>query len=91
MSSRSSQYCFIFFSIAFGCFLIYLPFRLPTVLYYNKPKGGIRRRKSKDRQHNAQKGNKRTKNDLQTSAQKNNDRATQTPLKSGGELSALEG
>jgi hypothetical protein len=40
---------------------------------------------SKDRQHNGQK-KKRTNNALQITTQKTKDRATQTQLKTGGEL-----
>ena len=47
----------------------------------------IRSRKSKDRQHNAQKKNdKETNNDLQNITTKTKDRATWSPLKTGGEL-----
>ena len=51
-------------------------------------KGVIRIRKSKDRQHNGKKKDKKTNNDLQLQniTQKTKDRATRTPLKTGGEL-----
>ena len=45
-------------------------------------KGAIRRRKSKDRQHNDQKTNgKMTNDNLRNTTQKTKDRAAQTPLK----------
>ena len=48
------------------------------------PKGVIRIRKSQDRQHN---GKKEKKNkDLQNTTPKTKDRATRTPLKTGGEF-----
>ena len=46
----------------------------------------IRIRESKDRQYNGQ--NNRTNNDLQNITQKTKDRATQTPQKTGCELSS---
>jgi len=49
--------------------------------------GVIRSRKSKDKQHNDQrKKHKRSGDDLLNITQKTNDRAMQTPLKTGGEL-----
>ena len=54
---------------------------------FEDTKGVIRIRKSKkDRQHNGQKRDKRTNNDLQNTTQKTKDRVTTTPLKTGGEL-----
>ena len=51
------------------------------------PKGVIRIRKSKDRQHNGQnEKDKRTKNDLQNIAHKIKDRVTRTPTKTRDEL-----
>jgi len=45
------------------------------------------RKSKKNRQHNGQKKKyKRTNNDLQNTTLKNKDRATRTPLKTGGEL-----
>jgi hypothetical protein len=45
-------------------------------------KGAIRRRKSKDRQHNDQKTNGKMTNDaLRNTTQKTKDRAARTPLK----------
>jgi hypothetical protein len=51
-------------------------------------KGVIKSRKlKKDRQHNdRKKTDNRTNNDLQSTTQENKDWATQTPLKTGGEL-----
>ena len=56
-------------------------------------KGVIRIRKSKkNRHHNGQKmKDKRTNNDLQNTSQITKDRVTQTPLKTGVELSSPEG
>jgi hypothetical protein len=45
----------------------------------------------KDRQHNGQiKNDKKTNNNLQTNTQKTKDRATRTPLKTGGEIRCSE-
>ena len=50
-------------------------------------RGSIRRRKSKNRQHNCQmKKNIRANNDLQIITQKTKDRATRTPQRTEGEL-----
>jgi len=47
----------------------------------------IRIRTSKDKQHNGQKKkDKKTNNDLQNITHKTKDQVTQTPLKTGGEL-----
>jgi hypothetical protein len=54
---------------------------------FENSKGVARSRKSKDRQDNGQRNeDKRTNNDLQNTTQKTIDRATRTPLKTGGEL-----
>jgi len=55
---------------------------------FEDTKGVIRIRKSKKaRQHHGQaKKDKRTNNDLQSTTQKTKDRATRTPLKTGGEF-----
>jgi len=57
-----------------------------------RPQESLQSRKSKkDKQHNGQKKkDKRTNNDLQNTTQKTKDWATQTPLKLGVNLCALE-
>ena len=63
----------------------YTPFRMKKSLKI--PKGVIRIRKSKVRQHNGQnEKDKRTKNDLQNIAHKIKDRVTRTPTKTRDEL-----
>jgi hypothetical protein len=54
-------------------------------------KGVIRNRISKkDRQNGNKKGIKRQKNGLLQTAQKTKDKATQSPLKNGGELKSTK-
>ena len=54
---------------------------------FEDTKGVIRFSKSKEvRQHNGQKKDKRTNNNLQSTTHKTKDRETQTPLKTGSEL-----